>query len=128
MSTVIDLLIRIKNGYLAQKESIIGIYSKLNVHILEILKNEKYIKEFSVQEDNGKSRIIIELLYQNKQPALRDVAIVSKPGRRAYFKSREMKSVRGGLGLAILSTAFGVMTDKQARQKKIGGEVLFRVW
>ena len=86
MSTVIDLLIRIKNGYLAQKESIIGIYSKLNVHILEILKNEKYIKEFSVQEDNGKSRIIIELLYQNKQPALRDVAIVSKPGRRAYFK------------------------------------------
>lgn len=127
-STNIDLVIRIKNGYMAEKQMISAIYSKLNQNILDILKAHGYIKSFSVQEDGNKKSFMIELLYRGSEPAVEDVKVYSRPGRREYGKKEDIRKVRGGLGISLVSTSKGLMTDKQAREQKIGGEVLFSIW
>lgn len=127
-SPITDLVSRIKNGYLAEKSNIKGIYSKTNLRILEILKKEKYIADFSLIDENKKQHFEIELLYENDQPAVIDVRIISKPGRKIYAKSEAIPSVRGGLGIGLLSTSKGVMTDKEARKLGVGGQILFQIW
>lgn len=127
-SLILDLVIRIKNGYMAEKRSISCRYSKLNMNVLDLLKKENYIKDFSLVEDGVKKDIAIELLYENNKPALRGLRLLSKPGRRTYRKLPEMKPVLGGLGMSVLSTSKGVMSDRQARTAKIGGEILFQIW
>jgi small subunit ribosomal protein S8 len=127
-SLVIDLVIRIKNGYMAEKPEIMVRYSKLNVNVLTLLKKEHYIKNFMILEDGPKKDVAVELLYQDKKPVLRNVKILSKPGRRTYTRAQDMKSVLGGLGISVLSTSKGIMSNKQARKDKLGGEVLFQIW
>jgi len=127
-SLIIDLVIRIKNGYMAEKPTIACRYSMLNTNVLTLLKREKYIKDFSIQEDGPKKDITIELLYPNNKPALRGVKILSKPGRRTYNRLQDMRPVLGGLGMSVLSTSKGIMSDREARTSKMGGEILFQIW
>lgn len=127
-SPITDLVARIKNGYLAEKSTIQGIYSKTNLRILEILKKEKYIADFTLIDENKKQHFEIELLYENNQPAVIDVRIISKPGRKIYAKTEAIPSVRGGLGIGLLSTSKGIMTDKEARKLGVGGQILFQIW
>lgn len=125
---IIDLIIRLKNGYLARKDVVNVNVSKMNEVVVAILKEHKFIKDYEINSHDGKKDIKISLLYENDNPAIRDVKIVSKPGKRIYSKARDLKPVLGGLGMAVLTTQQGMITDSEARKKNIGGEVLFEVW
>lgn len=127
-STSIDLIIRIKNGYLAEKKQIHAPYSRVNSDVLTILKEEGYIEGFSIAEDGNKKDISIDLLYRDREPAVQDVKVYSSPGRREYVGLKDIKPVLGGLGISILSTSKGLMTDTKARKAKVGGELLFSIW
>lgn len=123
-NTVIDLIIRIKNGYMARNESVEVIYSRLNEEVLKKLKELGYIKTFQTKD----RQIEVNLLYVNKNPSLTDVQIFSKPGRRHYVSYKDLKQIIGGLGYSILSTSIGILSNKEARKKKVGGELLFAIW
>lgn len=123
-----DLPIRIKNGYLALKQSIVVDDTKMTRVILELLKTEGYVGAFVKKGEGTKSYIEVDLIYKNRTPVLSGVKIISKPGRRVYESVRSIKPVLGGLGIAIISTPEGMITDKMAREKKVGGEVLFYMW
>jgi Ribosomal protein S8 len=125
-NSFIDLIIRIKNGYLARKEKVEVLSSNFNLRILKKLKELKYIKDCSEKEDGKK--IEVELLYNNNQPALTDVKIHSKMGRRIYRGYRELKPVLNGLGFSIISTSKGILTNVEAKKLKVGGELLFDIW
>lgn len=129
---IADALIRIKNGYLARKKQVELPYSKIILAICQLLRQEKYIgevKEEVVQGKNGEyKKIVVELIYKDKTPMLTDVKRVSKPGLRVYKGKDELPRVLGGLGIAIVSTPKGVMTDRQARKEGVGGEVIAYVW
>jgi len=125
-NSFIDLIIRIKNGYLARKEKVEVLSSNFNLRILKKLKELKYIKDYSEKEDRKK--IEVELLYNNNQPALTDVKIHSKMGRRIYRGYRELKPVLNGLGFSIISTSKGILTNVEAKKLKVGGELLFDIW
>lgn len=127
-NSIIDLIIRIKNSYLARKESLSCYYSKFKEEILKKLKELKYIKDYKIEEKDSKKMIFIELLYIDKEPAITDVKIYSKPGRRYYVSYKDLKPVMSGYGHSIISTPKGIMTNKEARLKKIGGELLFNIW
>lgn len=126
--TGVDLVIRIKNGYMSKKSHIEGLYSKTNVSVLAILKKAGYIADYQVVDENKKQMIRIELLYIHGEPSITDVNVVSTPGQRVYVGLKHIKPVLGGSGLSILSTPKGVITGKQARAQKTGGELLFEVW
>lgn len=128
MVRVVDFIIRVKNGYLVRKELVVCWYSRVVEEIVKILKRERYIKEYQIEEENKKKTIKIFLLYKDKKPALNKVKLVSKPGRRIYTKVKDLKPFLGGKGLAILSTPKGIKTDKEAKKENVGGEVLLRVW
>lgn len=124
MDKVGDLLIRLKNGYRAARKEVEVINSKLAQAILEVLKKEGYLQNYKVD-----GRIItVTLKYDKKAPSLTDVKRVSKPGLRVYQNSKNLPRVLNGLGIAIISTPRGVMTDKQARKESLGGEVMALVW
>lgn len=114
---------------MSRKREISGMYSKMNMSLLGILKRDGYIEDYSMVEDDKKKSINITLKYdENNTPAMTDVKIQSKPGRRVYKGSSSIQNVRGGLGIAILTTNKGLLTDSEARDKGIGGELLFRIW
>jgi small subunit ribosomal protein S8 len=124
-----DLLTRIRNGQRAKLSSVMSPASKFRCSVLEVLKSEGFIRDYSTQNvRKGLDEIKVELKYQDGQPVIREVARVSKPGRRVYSKIKELPRVRNGLGISILSTPVGVMADHEARQKNVGGEVLCRVF
>jgi len=120
-----DMLARIRNGQSARLAYVISPASTLRINVLEVLKNEGYIRDYS-QEDvkPGISEIKIELKYSNNIPVIKEVKRKSKPGRRVYSSISELKKVYNGLGIAILSTPKGVMSDYNARIANVGGEVL----
>lgn len=124
MDKVGDLLIRIKNGYMASRKEVSAPYSKLSAAICQLLKKEGFILGC---ETSGRE-IKVALKYDKKQPALTDVKRVSKPGRRVYKGKNVLPYVYAGLGIAIVSTPRGIMSDKQARKEGIGGEVMALVW
>ncbi len=126
-NSFIDLIIRLKNGYLVKKERVESSYSKLNEKIVEKLLELRFIKSFKVIGDKIK-KIEIELLYKDNIPALTDVKIFSKPGRRYYVSYKDLKPVFSHYGLAIISTSQGILTNKEAKNKKVGGELLFYIW
>ena len=128
MSTNIDFIIRIKNGYMAGKPRLTGMYSSLNENIAAILKEEKYIQDYTVVVDGNKRNVDVELLYNGKLPAIRGIKLFSRPGQRHYVKKEAIKSVHGGLGISIVSTAQGLMTNKKARMNKVGGELICAIW
>ena len=123
-----DLLTRIRNGQRARKDSVLSPASKLRVRVLDVLQREGYIRGYS-EEDMGPAKgVRIELKYFEGQPAIKHVARVSKPGRRVYSASKELPRVRNGLGITIVSTPRGVLSDAEAREHNVGGEILAEVF
>jgi small subunit ribosomal protein S8 len=126
---VADLLTRIRNANSAHHDSISLPGSKLKAHIAEILKLEGYIADWKVEEARVGTTLSISLKYgPNRERSIAGIKRVSKPGLRVYAKSTEIPNVLGGLGVAILSTSSGLLTDRQAQKKGVGGEVLAYVW
>jgi len=124
-----DMLTRIRNAYGRKKTSVSTPASRLRARVLDVLKSEGYIRDYSQTDfDNGKSEIEIELKYFEGAPVIREIARVSKPGRRIYSGSRELPTVRNGLGITIVSTPRGVLSDAEARAQNVGGEVLAEVF
>lgn len=124
-----DLLTRIRNGQRAGKISVDSPASKLRANVLDVLKREGYIRGFSESEQAAGIRTLqVELKYHDGQPVIRSIDRVSKPGRRVYSKIKDLPRVYNGLGIAILSTPRGVMSDAEARAANVGGEVLCRVF
>jgi small subunit ribosomal protein S8 len=123
-----DMLARIRNGQQAGKAAIASPASKLRMNVLEVLKKEGYIRGYELVEDGNKRNIRIELKYFEGEPVIKTIDRVSKPGRRVYSAIKDLGKVRGGLGISILSTPRGVMSDTEARTANVGGEVLCRVF
>ncbi|MEX0627182.1 MAG: 30S ribosomal protein S8 [Cucumibacter sp.] len=124
-----DMLTRIRNAQMRHKSSVSTPASRLRGNVLDVLKAEGFIRGYSVsQVDNGTQNYEIELKYSDDQPVIREIQRVSKPGRRVYASVRNIPQISNGLGLSILSTPKGVMSDHQARAQNLGGEVLCRVF
>ncbi len=123
-----DMLTRIRNGQQARKDSVMTPASKLRTRVLDVLQREGYIRGYTEEPLSGHKGIRIELKYFEGQPAIKHVARVSKPGRRVYSGSRELPVVRNGLGITIVSTPRGVLSDSEAREQNVGGEVLAEVF
>ena len=123
-----DLLTRIRNGQRARKDSVLSPASKLRVHVLDVLQREGYIRGYSEEEMGPAKGVRIELKYFEGQPAIKHVARVSKPGRRVYSGSQDLPRVMNGLGITIVSTPRGVLSDAEAREQNVGGEVLAEVF
>ena len=124
-----DLIARINNAQMRKKPKISTPGSRLRVSVLEVLKNEGFIRCYtSVDHSDGRSEIEVELKYFDGQPVIREMARVSKPGRRVYVAVRNLPRINNGLGVAILSTPKGVMADHDARDANVGGEVLCTVF
>jgi len=124
-----DMLTRIRNGQRVGKSSVRAPASKLRSNVLEVLQREGYIRGFTLHEARpGVSELEIELKYHDGSPVIQEISRVSKPGRRVYSKLRELPSYYNGLGITILSTPRGVMSDQEARAANVGGEVLCRVF
>jgi len=124
-----DMLTRIRNAQMRKRQTVATPGSKLRARVLEVLKSEGYIRDYSATEfGNGRSEFQIELKYYDGQPVIRSIQRVSKPGRRVYASVDAMPRVADGLGITILSTPQGVMADHEARERNVGGEVLCKVF
>ncbi len=124
-----DMLTRIRNGQQARKDSVLTPASKLRARVLDVLQREGYIRGYSEADSaNAQANLRIDLKYFEGQPAIQHVARVSKPGRRVYSGSTELPRVRNGLGIVIVSTPKGVLSDAEAREQNVGGEVLCQVF
>ena len=131
MSTVdpiSDMLARIRNAHMRSKNKVSLPSSKMRERVLEVLHKEGYIRGFATIEKDGKSEIEVELKYFDGQPVIKEMERVSKPGRRVYASVDTLPSVFNGLGISILSTPKGVMSDSEARAQNVGGEVLCTVF
>ena len=129
---IADMLTRLRNANQAYHDKVTMPFSKIKANIAEVLKAEGYIASWSAEEPEegavGK-RLVVELKYgQSRERSLAGIKRVSKPGLRVFAKSDELPRVRGGLGVAIISTSQGLLTDRQARKRSVGGEVLAFVW
>ncbi len=123
-----DMLIRIKNAN-QRKTRIVSIpHSNIKESMLNILKEQGYINNFSIKKEGIKKNILVELKYKGPQKAITGVKRISKPGLRVYLTSQELPSVFSGFGIAIISTSNGIMTSKNAKKQGMGGEVLAYVW
>lgn len=124
-----DMLTRIRNAQMRGKTSVVSPASKLRRWVLDVLQEEGYIRGYSEAEtDNGAGELQIELKYYEGEPVIREIQRVSKPGRRVYSSVKTMPIVRNGLGISIISTPKGVMSDNAARENNVGGEILCRVF
>ena len=124
-----DMLTRIRNGQRARKAQVNSPASKLRARLLDVLQREGYIRGYSrFEEDAGKPELSIELKYHDGEPVIREISRVSKPGRRVYSSIKDLPTIYNGLGISILSTPQGVMSDSEARLANVGGEVLCSVF
>jgi small subunit ribosomal protein S8 len=123
-----DLLARIHNAQMRNKSKVTSPNSKLRERVLDVLKSEGYIRGYAVVERDGRAEIEIELKYFDGEPVIREIARISKPGRRVYTSVRNLPRVNNGLGVAIVSTPKGVMADHDARDANVGGEILCTVF
>lgn len=121
---VADMLTRIRNAQLSEKQSVAMPASKLKSAIAKVLKDEGYIEGFAVRENDGKPQLEVSLKYYAGRPVIEKIERISRPGLRIYKPSRDIPNVMNGLGIAIVSTSKGVMTDRKARGLGVGGEVL----
>lgn len=122
--TIADMLTRIRNAQSMKKPSVAMPSSKMKVSVAEVLKNEGYVTDYQVEENKGKAQLTVALKYYEGTPVISSIKRVSKPGLRIYKKVGELPKVLGGLGVAIVSTPKGVMTDRAARAAGVGGEVI----
>ena len=126
---IADFLTRIRNGILANKVDVVCPKSKIKLKLAEILKDEGFVDAVSKSEDTVQGNISVTLRYDNRRnSAITGIKRISKPGQRRYVGAAELPKVRNGLGVAILSTSKGLMTDRKARELGVGGEVLCEVW
>jgi small subunit ribosomal protein S8 len=123
-----DLLSRIRNAQMRNKSKVTSPNSRLRESVLDVLKNEGYIRSYAVVEKDGHSEIEIELKYFDGEPVIREIERVSKPGRRVYTSVKNMPRINNGLGVTIVSTPKGVMADHDARDANVGGEILCTVF
>ena len=124
-----DMLARIKNAHMANKTYTSCYKSKLNINVLSVLKDEGYIRDFkNVEIQQGINNIKIDLKYYNGVPVIKKIKRISKPGIRVYSKINELSKPYGGLGISIISTPKGVMSDQKARDNNVGGEILCEVF
>jgi small subunit ribosomal protein S8 len=126
---IADFLSRIRNALMAAHKTVICPSSKMKVRIAQILKDEGYVADFRVEETNGQSKLHVVLRYdEGNQPVIEGITRASKPGLRIYKGADDLPKIRGGMGMSIISTSRGVMTDHQARRDRVGGEILCHVW
>lgn len=136
-----DFLIRIKNGYLAGKRQVLAPYSRIKEQLGQILVKEGYLKKLKVKSEKlparnathsvagGKFKTLeLSLKYEERKPVLTDVRRISKPGLRIYSQASRIPRVKEGFGMTIISTSKGLMTDKEAKKKNLGGEVICQIW
>ena len=125
---IADLFTRIRNGLMVRHDVVAIPNSRMKTRIAEILKDEGFIKNFRVREDDKQGLLKVYLKYHNGDAAIRGIKRISKPGRRTYVPARGIPKVLNGLGIAIITTSSGVMTDELCREKGVGGEVLGYIW
>jgi len=125
---IADMLTRIRNAQAAKKSEVLIPFSKLKFELAKILKHENYIEEFEKVEEAKFPQIKIVLKYENNQPFILNIRRVSKPGKRIYVSKNKIPNVLNNLGILIISTSSGLMTNKEAKRKGIGGEILCEVW
>lgn len=125
---IADMLTRIRNGLQAEKTHVEMPSSSVKAAIAKVLESEGYINDSRVDENTGKPTLIVGLKYFEGRPAIEELSRVSRPGQRIYRGKDDMPSIIGGLGVAIVSTSMGIMTEKSAQQKGVGGEVLCSVF
>jgi len=124
-----DMITRIRNAQMRLLSKVIIPSSKFRGKILDVLKNEGYILDYKMLSEEGNKTIFsVNLKYSNGSPVIREIKRISKPGRRIYAKATSMPKIHNGLGLAIISTSKGIMTDNDARNNNIGGEIICRVF
>jgi len=124
---IADMLTRIRNGHMANKERVRMYSSRKKTDVARVLKEEGYISDYSVDGDDTKPVLTIELKYFEGRPVIEQIDRVSRPGLRIFKKSKELPKVLGGLGIAVISTSHGVMSDRRARANGYGGEVVCKV-
>ena len=125
---IADMLTRIRNGNMAKHAQVAVPFSKIKESIANILKNEGYINGYEIKEEGAIKNIVVSLKTVDGEAVIKGLKRISKPGRRVYSSVEDMPRVLSGLGIAIVSTSKGVITDKVARAEKVGGEVLAFVW
>ncbi len=125
---IADMLSRIRNAVTAHHDRAEMPHSHLKEHIAAVLKSEGYIDDVRVTENEGRKSLTLVLRYNNKQAAIDGISRLSSPGRRLYVRHDRIPRVRSGMGISILSTSRGVMTDRDARKQRVGGELLCSVW
>ncbi len=126
---IADFLSRVRNGLMARHKTVTCPHSKMKARIAQILKDEGYIADFSVEKNDAQGMLTMTLRYdEENHPLIEGIERVSKPGLRIYKSVDDLPKVRGGLGMAVISTSKGIMTDQQARRDRIGGEILCQVW
>ena len=123
-----DMLTRIRNAQMRKKSKVTMPASGLRQRVLDVLQTEGYIRGYSTVDQDGRSELEIELKYYDGEPVIREIERVSKPGRRVYASVKNIPRVANGLGVSILSTPKGVMSDSDARDQNVGGEVLCRIF
>ena len=124
-----DMLTRIRNGQRMHMSKVRAPHSRMRANVLEVLKREGYIRDYRVDEvQPGVANVEIELKYYEGEPVIQEISRVSRPGRRVYSKIKELPRVLNGLGITILSTPRGVLSDQEARDANVGGEVLCRIF
>ncbi len=124
-----DMLTRIRNASKAKHDSVLIPSSKLKLAIAKVFKEQNFIRDYDLIKDGSRKNIRIFLAYTpKKEPIITEITRVSKPGLRVYCKSKDMPRVRGGVGVAVVSTPLGIMTSEQARERNVGGEVLCMFW
>lgn len=128
--TIADMLTRIRNATLVRHQTVDIPSTKMTCSIAQVLKDEGFIADFEETGDGIKRHLVLSLKYKgrNRQPIIRNLTRVSKPGLRVYSNRKELPRVLGGIGIAIISTSSGIMTDRDARRRGIGGEVLCYIW
>ena len=125
---IADFLTRIRNGQSSGKPEVSMPSSRIKLALAKLLKDEGYLDDFTVLADGAKSTLTVRLKYYQGRPVIDRLERVSRPGLRVYKAKDELPKVLGGMGVAIISTSRGVMTDKQARAQRVGGEVLCEIW
>ena len=125
---IADFLTRVRNALHAKKKFVDIPSSNMKLKMTEILKNSSFIKDFNIIEDNKQNVIRVHLKYKNGEPSISGLKKISTPGLRSYVGKDELPRVLNGLGLAILSTSKGLLTDKQAKVESVGGEVICHIW
>ena len=125
---IADMITRIRNAQLRTLNSVSIPGSKFRAKILDVLRDEGYISDYKYKSDKNKGSLVVNLKYNNGLPVIKEIKRVSRPGRRIYARADSIPKIQNGLGLAIVSTSIGIMSDSDARMKNVGGEIICRVF